>query len=91
MSVQNVHIDGHAVKAHIEEEAQAMQIADMAGSRTERLHVLLTKEEMEQLDDWMFSQRVRTRGEAVRQMLKIAREATRPAEKPAAEKRRKPS
>jgi hypothetical protein len=88
--VQNVHIAGRGVKADIAQEAQAMQIAEMAGQKTERLHVLLTKEEMEQLDDWMFAQRVRTRGEAVRRMLKIAVDTTAKAED-AAGKRGKPS
>jgi hypothetical protein len=79
LSVQNVHIARRVVKRQIAHMEQDMQAADMDGQRTKRLHVLLTEEEMQELDDWMFSQRVRTRGEAVRQMLKIARDTTRAA------------
>ena len=37
--------------------------------RTERIVVLMKGDEVAQLDEWMFTNRVRTRSEAIRQLI----------------------
>ena len=47
-----------------------MYVADMADDkRVERVPLLLTKKELEKLDDWQFTHRVRTRSDAVRVLM----------------------
>lgn len=50
-----------------------MYVADMAGDkpRTERVPLLLTAEEVQELDDWQFSKRMRTRSDAIRELMKL--------------------
>lgn len=35
----------------------------------QRIAVMMRKSELDMLDDWMFSQRIRSRGEAIRRLL----------------------
>jgi hypothetical protein len=42
----------------------------MALTRTERLQIMLTDEEMKALDDWRFNRRMPSRAAAVRELLK---------------------
>lgn len=40
--------------------------------KDQRISVMFSKSELELLDDWMFAKRIRSRGEAVRQMCQQA-------------------
>lgn len=55
-----------------------MYVSNMAGDkpRIERVPLLLTKEEIQELDDWQFTHRMRTRSDAIRKMMRIAIEVT---------------
>lgn len=46
-------------------------------SPTVRLHMKLTKDELRQIDDWRFSNRVATRSEAIRRLVAVGLEMTR--------------
>lgn len=51
--------------------------------KTERVLTLMTKPEVEAIDDWSFQRRIRSRGEAVRQLVAMALKASsEPAKKP---------
>jgi hypothetical protein len=39
--------------------------------RNQRVPLLLTSSELQRLDDWMFAQRIRSRGEAIRRLMEI--------------------
>jgi hypothetical protein len=41
-------------------------------SETERLHIKITSDEIEAIDDWRFAKRVPSRSEAVRRLIQIA-------------------
>lgn len=43
--------------------------------KTERITVLMSASELKQLDDWSFDQRIRSRGEAIRQLIALGLEA----------------
>jgi hypothetical protein len=43
----------------------------LGNSKTERLNMLITADEIEVIDDWRFANRIGTRSEAVRQLVKI--------------------
>lgn len=62
----------------LERKAPDMYVSGMAGDkpRTERIPLLLTKEEIRDLDDWQFTHRIRTRSDAIRRMMRIAIEVT---------------
>jgi len=62
----------------LERKALNMYVSDMAGDkpRTERIPLLLTKDEIRDLDDWQFTHRMRTRSDAIRKMMRIAIELT---------------
>ena len=55
-----------------------MYVSGMAGDqpRIERVPLLLTKDELQDLDDWQFAHRMRTRSDAVRKMMRIAIDVT---------------
>lgn len=38
------------------------------GLKDQRVVVMMTKREIELIDDWMFARRIRSRGEAIRQL-----------------------
>jgi hypothetical protein len=44
-------------------------------TRDQRVPLLLTPSELKALDDWMFAQRIRSRGEAIRQLMQLGLEA----------------
>jgi hypothetical protein len=44
----------------------------LGDSETERLHVKITSDEIRAIDDWRFANRVPSRSEAVRCLIKIA-------------------
>ena len=47
--------------------------------KDQRISVMLTPSELKAIDDWSFEQRIRSRGEAVRRLIKAGMEAvTRP-------------
>jgi hypothetical protein len=56
--------------------------------RNQRVPVLFTKAELERLDDWMFTHRVRGRGEAIRQLMELGFQASERGTKPAGQKKR---
>ena len=58
----------------LEHQALGMYVSEMAGDqpRIERVPLLLTKDELQELDDWQFAHRMRTRSDAVRKMMQIA-------------------
>lgn len=60
-----------------------MYVSGMAGDqpRTERIPLLLTKDEIKNLDDWQFAHRMRTRSDAIREMMRIAIRVTKDDEK----------
>ena len=62
----------------LEPKAPSMYVSGMAGDqpRTERIPLLLTKDEIQDLDNWQFAHRMRTRSDAIRRMMRIAIEAT---------------
>lgn len=62
----------------LEQKALNMYVSVMAGDkpRTERIPLLLTKDEILDLDDWQFAHRMRTRSDAIRKMMRIAIEVT---------------
>lgn len=62
----------------LERKALNMYASAMAGDkpRTERIPLLLTKDEIRDLDDWQFTHRMRTRSDAIRKMMRIAIELT---------------
>ena len=62
----------------LEPKAPNMYVSGMAGDqpRTERIPLLLTKDEIQDLDNWQFAHRMRTRSDAIRRMMRIAIEAT---------------
>jgi hypothetical protein len=43
-------------------------------NRDQRVPILLTTSELERLDDWMFARRMRSRGEAIRQLMELGYE-----------------
>ncbi len=52
--------------------------------RTIRVPLLLTPEEAKELDDWQFSNRLRTRSDALREMMRRTIEQSRKAPEPPA-------
>ena len=62
----------------LEQQALSMYVSEMAGDqpRIERVPLLLTKDELQELDDWQFAHRMRTRSDAVRKMMQIAIDVT---------------
>ena len=62
----------------LEQKALSMYVSEMAGDqpRIERVPLLLTKDELQELDDWQFAHRMRTRSDAVRKMMQIAIDVT---------------
>lgn len=48
--------------------------------KTERLALVMTPSELEAVDDWSFARRIRSRSEAIRQLIKLGLEAERRAE-----------
>jgi hypothetical protein len=46
-------------------------MADEAERRTERIPLLMTPSEVKALDDWAFANRIRSRGEAIRRLIKV--------------------
>lgn len=43
--------------------------------KDQRIAVMLTPSELKELDDWSFEKRIRSRGEAVRRLLRAALDA----------------
>jgi metal-responsive CopG/Arc/MetJ family transcriptional regulator len=54
--------------------------------KSERITILLSPSELKELDDWSFDRRIRSRGEAIRQLLALGLEASgeHPKEQPSA-------
>jgi hypothetical protein len=46
--------------------------------KTERIAVMMTPAEVQALDDWSFAHRIRSRGEAVRQLIQTGLKADAP-------------
>lgn len=42
---------------------------DDSAKKTERVSIMMSKHELECLDDWAFSNRIRSRGEAIRRLV----------------------
>jgi hypothetical protein len=57
----------------------------MEEKRTVRVQVVMTPSEAESLDDWGFSQRIRSRSEMLRRLMKVALEALAKEQSPRAE------
>jgi hypothetical protein len=51
--------------------------------RTVRVPLLLTPEEVKNLDDWQFANRQRTRSDAIRRLIELGLEAATPKSEPA--------
>lgn len=49
--------------------------------RDQRVPLLLTASELQKLDDWMFARRIRSRGEAIRQLMELGYSAEPEGEK----------
>jgi len=49
--------------------------------RDQRIPLLLTPSELKEIDDWSFAQRIRSRGEAIRQLIALGLEAAQQKEK----------
>lgn len=47
--------------------------------KTERVTTMMTRSELEAIDDWSFEHRIRSRGEAIRQLIQRGLEAKEPA------------
>lgn len=45
--------------------------------KDQRVTVMLTASELKEVDDWSFEQRIRSRGEAIRRLLRSALDAER--------------
>jgi len=45
--------------------------------RSERITTMMTPSEVKAVDDWSFEQRIRSRGEAIRQLIQLGLEASR--------------
>ena len=43
--------------------------------KTERILVLMSPDEVKEIDDWAFARRIRSRGEAVRQLTRLGLDA----------------
>ena len=43
--------------------------------KSERITILLSPSEAKEIDDWSFAQRIRSRGEAIRRLIKLGLEA----------------
>lgn len=52
--------------------------------KSERITILLAPSELKELDDWSFDRRIRSRGEAIRQLLALGLEAAKEREQEAA-------
>ena len=39
--------------------------------KTQRVTIMMTPSELKQIDDWSFAQRIRSRGEAIRQLIEF--------------------
>jgi metal-responsive CopG/Arc/MetJ family transcriptional regulator len=63
----------------VECEKAGMYVTDMpADKRLERVSTLLTPEEVKELDDWQFANRMRNRSDAIRAMMRLAIDAQKP-------------
>ena len=51
-------------------------MAEDAERRTERIPLLMAPSEVKALDDWAFANRIRSRGEAIRQLIEAGLKAT---------------
>lgn len=49
----------------------------MDETKTERLHLLISPSELDAIDDWRFENRIATRAEAVRRLVKIGLDSSR--------------
>jgi len=49
--------------------------------RDEKVPVLFTPSELKVIDDWSFAQRIRSRGEAIRQLIQLGLEAAKQRQK----------
>lgn len=58
-------------------EYQPMPKGYKGRDKTERLHVLISDEELTAIDDWRFANRISTRGDAVRRLVQIGTRAER--------------
>ena len=61
----------------------------MTEIRDQRVQVLLTASELERLDDWMFGQRLRSRGEAIRRLMELGFQLYEREAKPAVRRQKK--
>lgn len=44
---------------------------DSSAKKTERVSIMMSKHDLERLDDWAFSNRIRSRGEAIRRLVQM--------------------
>jgi metal-responsive CopG/Arc/MetJ family transcriptional regulator len=49
--------------------------------KTERITILLSPSELKTIDDWSFSERIRSRGEAIRRLIELGLEAAKDRQK----------
>jgi hypothetical protein len=66
---------------------QHASLPGMTEIRDQRVPVLLTASELERLDDWMFGQRLRSRGEAIRRLMELGFQAYERSTKSAKQKK----
>jgi len=55
--------------------------------KSERVITLMTPSEVQAVDDWAFAQRIRSRGEAIRQLIMFGLDAAKTAKPPKGGKR----
>ena len=65
----------------------------MSASNYKRVPLMMTKAELKAVDDWAFERRIRSRGEALRQLIALGLKASKsaptlPVDIPSANKRR---
>ncbi len=46
------------------------------GMKTERVHFLMSVEDLAKVDDWAYARRLKSRGEAIRRLLEIGLDAS---------------
>ena len=62
-----------------------MRKAGSTEPKDQRVPLMMTRSELKALDDWSFARRIRSRGEAIRQLVKLGLTASSEAQQPAEE------
>jgi hypothetical protein len=61
-----------------------MSNIQIKSKKEERVQFLTTAEQVQALEDWMFSKRIRSQGEAIRQLIELGMQADPPRQSNAA-------